>query len=67
VKGDGVLGMLENLLTFTDIDGAINLLADLAACLVKASTASYMRHTLSYSAVEAQENSKAKDFTLMEE
>lgn len=45
MKDDGVLGVLENLLTFTDIDGAINLLADLAACLVGASAASYMNDT----------------------
>jgi hypothetical protein len=42
VKDDGVPNALENLLTFTDIDDAINLLADLAACLVEASATSYM-------------------------
>jgi hypothetical protein len=42
VKDDDVPDALENLLTFTDIDGAINLLADLAARLVGASATSYM-------------------------
>ena len=41
MKNDGVPRALENLLTFTDIDGAITLLTDSAASLVGASAASY--------------------------
>jgi hypothetical protein len=41
MKNDGVPRALENFLAFTDIDDAINPLADSVACLIRASAASY--------------------------